>query len=393
VPQTEKRWARVEPFNPNSSKQLLEYMHFRGYKIPIDRKTRKPTSSEEAMETILRSPKGEGDDVLEMAIEAKHIKQVLGFLSESYIQSDGRFHSFYTFRPETGRLSSIRPNLQQLPGKGSDPKFARAVRRSIIPDEGKVLVEVDWQAMEAVLTGYFANDPAYIDISLTDGHSHFCQWILYAEKKVTQKPLLPGEKGWKEWLSTIKEDFPKERYEAKRVNLATGYGMQWRHLSKLLRITAADAKKYLRLKSEMAPKVESWKRSTWFEAHTKGYLETPFGYRNYFWNVLEPDPRRPGKFRPGREANEALAFRPQSTGAAMLRETMLSMAPLEKELGFEMLIPVHDAVLLQTRPSLVNGVVEAVTTLFEKEWAELGDLSIPSSATVGPNWYEMEEIL
>ena len=388
--ETEERWARVEPFNPNSSKQLLAYMREKGYKIPIDRKTRNETSSEEAMEKILRTKKGANDAVLAHAIDAKRIKKVLGFLSNNAVHDDGRFHPFYTFRPETGRLSSIRPNLQQLPGKGSEKEFSRAVRRSIIPDPGKVLVEVDWQAMEAVLTGYFANDPDYIKISLVDGHSHFCQWILFAEKKVTQPPLLPGEKGWEEWLHTIKEDFASERYEAKRVNLATGYGMQWKHLSELLRISAADAKHYLKLKDEMAPKVANWKRSTWFEAHTKGYLETPFGYRNYYWNVL--DPIGNGKFRPGKQANEALAFRPQSSGAAMLRETMLAMDPLQETLGFEMLIPVHDAVVFQVLPKNVSSAVSTVKKLFEKEWPELGGLSIPSSATVGPNWDEMEEI-
>jgi DNA polymerase-1 len=388
---TEERWARIEPFNPNSSKQLLEYMTFRGYKIPIDRKTRKPTASEEAMEKILRTKKGEGDAVLEHAIEAKKLKKALGFLSENYIHTDGRFHPFYTFRPETGRLSSIRPNLQQLPGKGSDDRFAKAVRRSIIPDEGKVLVEIDWQAMEAVLTGWFANDPAYIDISLTDGHSHFCQFILYDQGK-WPRIYMPGEAGWKEALTELKEKFPHERYEAKRVNLATGYGMQWKHLSELLRISAKDAKRYLKLKDEMAPKIAHWKRSTWLEAHAKGYLETPFGYRNYFWNVLEPLKTHPGKFRPGKEANEALAFRPQSTGAAMLRETMLAMSKLEDSLGFEMLIPVHDATLLQLFRKQVDSVVPVIKRLFEKKWEELGGLSIPSSASVGPNWAEMEEI-
>ena len=76
----------------------------------------------------------------------------------------------------------------------------------------------------------------------------------------------------------------------------------------------------------------------------------------------------------------------------MLRETMLAMEPLEEELGFEMLIPVHDAVLLQTLPEHVHTVITAVRALFEKDWPELGGLSIPSSASVGPNWYEMEEI-
>lgn len=385
-----ERWAHVEPFNPISHKQLKEYCTFKGYAIPKDRKTKKPTTNEEALENILR--KHGRDAVLEMAIEARHLSKALGYLKGNYIGRDGKFHPIYTFLPETGRLSAIRPNIQNQPNGGVDAELARAIRRCVIPTPGRVLLECDWKAMEAVLTGYFANDPDYIAISKKDSHSYFCAFILN-DRKVINVPIpKPTDPGIDEFLAWIKHDFKHVRAEAKAVNLATGYGMRWKHLSERLRCSAAEAKRYLALKAEMAPKIEAWKNNTWLEAHRKGYLETPFGYVNYFWNVLEPVKSQPGKFRPGKEANEALAFRPQSSGAAMLREMMLDVNKYDGEL-FWFLAPIHDAILVECEERSLEEAKRVITTSMARPWPELGGLAIDADSKWSPtSWADMEEV-
>jgi DNA polymerase I-like protein with 3'-5' exonuclease and polymerase domains len=208
---------------------------------------------------------------------------------------------------------------------------------------------------------------------------------------VTDKIVDPNDEEFEAWMKHIKAVYPDERFEAKRVNLATGYGMQWRHLSELLRVSAKQAKAYLKLKDDMAPKVAQWKQNTWREAHSKGYLETPFGYRNYYWNVLEPIRNKPGSFRPGKEANEALAFRPQSSGAAMLRESMLDLAHLDGKL-FWFLAPIHDAVLVEVEPTHLREAFDAIATSMAREWPQLGGLRISVDAKVGDRWSEMEDL-
>lgn len=101
------RWAKPLPFNPLSPPQVLAYLQFRGYKIPVDRKTRKPTTSDEALTEILRHNK---DELLELVLEARGLSKALGYLTDNAVGRDGKFHPIYTFKPETGRLSSVRPH-------------------------------------------------------------------------------------------------------------------------------------------------------------------------------------------------------------------------------------------------------------------------------------------
>jgi DNA polymerase I-like protein with 3'-5' exonuclease and polymerase domains len=387
---TLERWAQVLPFNPISPDQLKKYCLYKGYEIPKDRKTKKPTTNEEALEKILRTYGR--DAILDMAIEARHLSKALGYLSGNYIGRDGKFHPIYTFLPETGRLSAIRPNIQNQPNGGVDAELARAIRRCVIPSPGRVLLECDWKAMEAVLTGYFAEDPDYIAISKKDSHSYFAAFVLN-DRKVINVPIpSPTSSEIDDFLAWIKHDFKPVRAEAKAVNLATGYGMQWKHLSERLRCSAADAKRYLALKAEMAPKIEKWKENTWREAHAKGYLETPFGYVNYFWNVLEPVKNKPGKFRPGKEANEALAFRPQSSGAAMLREMMLDVDQYDGELFF-FLAPIHDAILVECEERRLDETRETIVRSMTRSWPELGGLSLGADCKWSArSWADMEEI-
>jgi DNA polymerase-1 len=388
---SEARWTKVAPFNPLSSKQALAYLKLKGYKIPLERKSGKPTANEEALENILRYNK---DPLLELMLDCRHLSKAVSYLQDTAIGRDGKFHPIYSFKPETGRLSSVRPNMQNVPNGGVDAELAKAVRSCIVPSQpGMVLLECDWKACEAVLTGWFAGDDEYIAASQKDSHSWFGGYIL-RELGIIKDVPSPKSDGFMDFAHWLKKEHPKVRKEAKQVNLATGYGMQWKHLSEVLRCSAAQAKRYLAIKAAMAPKIEAWKNATWLEAHRKGFLETPFGYRSYFWNVLQPIKSKPGKFRPGKEANEALAFRPQSTGAAMLREVMLEIElynGIESGGLFNMLVPIHDAILVECFEKDVQACMDVIVPSMARSWVELGGLSIGADCKSGPRWSEMEE--
>lgn len=383
-----ERWCSLKDFNPLSHVQTKEYLAFNSYKIPKDRKTKKPTANEEALRNILSGQNPE-DGVIPLILDSRALSKGMGYLAGNTIGRDGKFHPFYTFRPDTGRLSAINPNIQNQPNakSGVDADIAKAVRGCIIPSPGKVLMEFDWKAMEAVLTGFFANDPGYIRISTLDAHSFFASFILYEMKLISEvanaewpdEKLLP-------FLEEIKERFPLVRYDAKRVNLATGYGMKYKHLAALLKCSHEQAKFYLEVKEKMAPLVAKWKKDTILQAHNEGRLSTPFGYIRYFFEVLKKG--KDGKWREGKEANEALAFRPQSSGSSMLRETLLHCAERDGEL-FNLLAPVHDAVLLECLPEHRADVYDYIVPFMQRAWPELGGLSIQVDASWGSNWSEM----
>lgn len=379
-------------FNPTSSTQVLEYLKFKGYPLQKNRKTGAPTADEEAIEKTLRLINVGGypqDPLLERILDARHLQKAIGYLLETSIGADGMYHPIYTFRPETGRLSAIRPNIQNQPNHGVDARVAKAIRACVVPSRpGWVLVENDWKAMEAVLTGYFAQDPDFIKISQLDSHSYFCAYILKNRGTINAEIPKPDDPGIMDFLNDIKRTYPDERFMAKTANLAMGYDIGWKHLSEVVRCSAEDAKTYLRIRDEMYPQIAKWKEDTFLEAHSKGYLETPFGYRTFYWNVLEPIPGKPGKFRKGKEAREALAFRPQSSGAAMLREAMLELDPYDG-VAFNFLAPIHDAILVECPEGDVEQVVLLMKKAMERPFPELGGLAIETEAKVGERWSEM----
>lgn len=381
----ELRWAKKEPFNPVSSTQALQYLKWKGYKIPHDRKTRKPTTGDEALRLILRN---NVDPLLERVLDARALKKALGYLLDTAVGADRKFHPLYTFRPETGRLSSVRPNMQNVPHGGVDAELAKAIRSCIVPScQGKVLLECDWKAMEAVLTGYFAGDDEFIAASQKDSHSWFGGYLLQAQGQLKEVPS-PKTEEFDAWAAWFKKEHKELRALAKKVNLATGYGMRAPLLASTLHCTVSEAKRYLEIKAKMAPKLEAWKEATWREAHAKGYLETPFGYVNYYSDVLNV---KDGKASLGKEANEALAFRPQSSGAAMLRETMLALDPWDGKL-FDFLVPIHDAILVECWEKDVEEAKNVICSAMGKPWPELGGLVIEADATAGLRWSDMEEV-
>lgn len=365
---------------------------WKGYPIQKNRKTGEPTADEEAIEKTLRHIEVGGypkDVLLEKILDARHLQKAIGYLLETSIGRDGYYHPIYTFRPETGRLSAVRPNIQNQPNHGVDAKVAKAIRACVVPSRpGWVLVENDWKAMEAVLTGYFSGDEDFVRISQLDSHSYFCAYILRNRGVISGEIPKPSDTGIMDFLNDIKKRFPDERFMAKTANLAMGYDIGWKHLAEVVRCSAEEAKTYLKIRDEMYPKIAAWKEATFLEAHTKGYLETPFGYRTYYWNVLEPVPGQPGKFRKGKEAREALAFRPQSSGAAMLREAMLELDEFDG-VDFNFLAPIHDAILVECDKSKVDSVVEKMQRAMERPFSELGGLAIETEAKVGKRWSEM----
>lgn len=399
------RWARLDDFNPLSPVQVKDYCKFKDYKLPKDRKTKKPTTGKNAIGDLIRSHPS--DEVLPLILEARHLRKAQGYLSDERLGRDGKFHPTYTFSPDTGRLASINPNFQNQPKHGVDEELAAAIRETIVPSPGMVLVELDWKAIEAVLTGWFADDPDFIRLSLLDSHSFLAWhalWELQVEwgvKGITEPPLIDDKdleaklkwfkKTWADFVPPIAGSTFSVRDLLKRVNHAGSYGMGPKHLSELLKISMAMAAKLMEIKAKAAPKVGAWQDEIRLQAHTQGYLENPFGYRRYFWGVYEK--KKDGKLRVGEEANKALAFLPQSTAAGMLREALVSVEDLranEFDGEFFPLVPIHDAILLEVKAERAIEVARRVKEIMQAPWPQLNGLSIEVDIQMGYNWAEMK---
>jgi DNA polymerase-1 len=392
------RYALVQDFNPSSHQQVKDYFRFMNYPIPKDRATKKPTSGEEAVLKLME--KHPEDPVLPLIWEAGKSQKNGSYLAETYLGKDGRFHTEFTYLPDTGRLSSRRPNLQNIPagkmGTSWEADLAKAIRSTMIPSPGMIFLEADWRGIEAALVAFFASDPDYARICAIDAHSYLTSFHVGA----------PADLGWADealiqFLKEIKKKYPQEREICKRANHSDGYGIGLGHLAEVLGTTKAGAQEMKDLRDKAFPKVAQWKKDVRRLAHLSGRLTNPFGYSRGFFEVYRPKyDRQSGKplfdekgnaiMVEGREANQALAFLPQSTAAAMMRDTLVRLGnhPMHGVL-FWLLITIHDSILVECYPENAAKVRAILKSEMEISWVELNGLKVEVDLKEGTNWGEM----
>jgi DNA polymerase-1 len=381
-----ERWARVDPFLLSSPNQVKAYLSHKGYKIPKNRKTKRPTADEEALAEILRK---HTDPTLEMILEGRHLAKAISYLEDTFLGKDGRLHPRYTVIPKTGRLSAKAPNIMTLPqGRegGLMTEVASAIRSTIIPEPGYVLAELDWKAIEAVLVGYFASDKDYILAAKKGVHAIFASHLL-ASDGLIKEPVSPRE-DIEEFVAWIKKAHPGVYAKAKKRIHAGSYGQGAYNMAKDLGCSVDEVRKLDAVFASMAPKVAKWQTDTRRRAHSEGKLVNPFSYALNFFEVFT---KRDGEWVLGKEASEVLAFLPQSTGAAMLRECIVILGnhPDEGE-KFHLLIPTHDSLALEIRIECLDEILRMVRGKMECCWPELGGLSIEVDIKVGKCLSEKE---
>jgi DNA polymerase I-like protein with 3'-5' exonuclease and polymerase domains len=377
-------WAVREQWNPLSPPQVMKYLRHRKYRIPTERSSGKPTTNDEGISGIIAHQDAE-DPVLHAILRLRRLRKGIGYLADTYLGKDEKFHPLFTFIPKTGRLSAKAPNTMNQPqGRGSDVEreIAEAIRSSFLPFPGDVLMEFDWRAIEALLVGFFADDPTYIRASKLDIHSALAAHLLQAEGRLNREMFSwdwPDEELIR-YFAAIKKEFPADRDRAKKKNHAGNYGQGARNLAKDLECSYAEAKALNEITDKAWPKIPEWRHKTRMQAHYEGQLVNPFGYPLSFFEVFTS---RDGKWVPGKEANECLAFLPQSTGAAMLREILIDVIDAEGRLGYKLLSPVHDSVLLSVPREQVEATREFIVGTMSRSWPQLGGLVVEVETKIG----------
>lgn len=379
-----KRLARVEPFLASSHLAVKKYCALRGYKIPLHRKTKQPTVNEEALREILRHHPE--DAILNDVLEFRAIQKAKGYLAGTYVGRDHRYHPTYTFHPDTGRLAAKAPNIMNQPKGRTDykAKLAEAVRSTIVAPPGWVLLEADWKAIEALLVGYFADDPAYMRAAKLGVHAILASHLLGEPISLA----LPDADILRR-ASMLKKAHPVLYADAKKAIHASNYLEGVFNMARDLKCSIAQARHYRDVYYKMAPRVQKWQDEICHRAHKDHFLVNPFGYVSpYYFAVWSKG--RDGEWEPGRQASQVASFLPQSTGAAMLRETLLALAEEEEPEEWYALTPVHDSILVLVREAALAKAAAVLRRLMTKEWPELGGLSVDVEMKVGRSWNEKE---
>ena len=353
-----------EEFNINSPKQLSEILFVKMEYEPI-RKTKTGFST--------------AQDVLEkMEDYAPIVEYILRYRTIAKIQSTyvdgllkvideetGLVHTRYQQTvARTGRLSSVDPNLQNIPIRTEE---GRRIRKAFVPrQEDWKLFAADYSQIELRILAHISKDEHMIENFIEAGDIH-----------TTTARRVFG-------LADTDEVTPNMRRDAKAVNFGIVYGISDYGLSENLGISRAEAKDYIDTYYERYPGVSEYTEDIIREAKDKGYVETIFHRRRYLPDINS----RNFNLRTFAERT-AMNTPIQGSAADILKVAMVKVAKrLEEEnLEAKMLLQVHDELVFEAPESEIPALKKIVEETMEHAIELTVPLTVESSS--GDTWYEL----
>lgn len=354
--------AGVE-FNINSPKQLSEVLFEKLGLKPIKR-TKTGFSTDEEVLTRLAA----GHEVPALIIAFRQLSKIKSTYVDALLDiinpATGRVHtSFNQTVTATGRLSSSKPNLQNIPVRG---EAASRVREAFVADPGYAFFSADYSQIELRIVAHLSEDPVFIDAFMKDEDIH----TRTASEIFGIMPALVT---------------PEMRRRAKAINFGIIYGMGPYGLSTELGIPLKEATGYIDDYFAHYSTVKGFIDRTIAEAAARGYTVTLFGRRRFI-----PELKSPVEATARLGARLAVNTPIQGTAADMIKAAMIRIDRLMKDGGFRsrMLLQIHDELIFEA----AEGEVEMLSALVKKEMEGVVDLNVPVKVNLkyGSNWRTVE---
>lgn len=260
----------------------------------------------------------------------------------------------------TGRLSSINPNLQNIPVRTD---LGRKIRESFVPEAGNVFVSADYSQFELRLAAILANDTEMIDDFNGDVDIH--------TKTASEVYGIP-----------MTEVTKSQRRDAKVINFGILYGMSPHGLSAATGMNFIEAKKFIDRYFELRAPIRKYIDDTLTKARTDGYVETLYGRRR-------PTPDiHSSNFMVRQGAERAAANMPiQGTEADLMKLAMIEVDRKLDGLG-EQILQIHDSILVEAPKKNADKVAEILKTTMENIAPDLG-IKLKVDVSIGNNWGEL----
>ena len=278
-------------------------------------------------------------------------------------QADGQDRIHTTFNltiAATGRLSSIDPNLQNIPVR---TELGKGIRRGFIAEKGNVFVSADYSQFELRIAAAMSGDELMIQ-AFNDDHD------IHTETAA----LIQGIDA---------KDVTKEmRYAAKAVNFGILYGQGTFGLASGTGISLAEAKVFIEKYFEVRPKLKDMIMTFRKQALERGYVETLLGRRRPTPDVKSPHfPVREGAYR------AAINMPIQGTAADL---TKMAMTAVDAKLpeGATQLLQIHDSILVECRAADADQVGKMLKETMEGIYPKLG-VNLRVDVSTGNNWGEL----
>lgn len=348
-------------FNIASPKQLGVVL-FEDLGLPVVKKTKTGYSTAvEVLEQLQYK-----HDIIPLIMEYRTLTKLNSTYAKGLVKDitrEGKIHTRYEQTlTQTGRLSSVNPNLQNIPTRIEEGK---KIRKAFIPaSNDRVILSIDYSQIELRVLAHIAQDKGMIDAFKHDVDIH--------TKTASDVNGVP-----------LDEVTPIMRREAKAVNFGIVYGISDFGLSNNLGITRKRAKEFIEKYLETFKGVDKYMTDIVKFAKEHGYVETLYNRRRSL-----PEINAKNKIIANLNARIAMNTPIQGTAADIIKIAMISAYNYieESKVDAKLLLQVHDELIFDVSKDILEEFTDKMVTIME-EAANL-DVKLKAEASSGPSWYE-----
>ena len=349
-----------EEFNVQSPKQLGEIL-FEKLEIPYPKKKKASYSTaREILDKIV-----DYHPIVEKIIEHRTLNKIyttyiVGI--KNCVKEDGKLHTIYTQTlTRTGRLSSIEPNLQNIPIRYKEGK---EIRKAFIPEEDSVFLSSDYSQIELRMFAHMSGEQNLIDAFKhhLDIHTKTAMDIYHVSKDEVTKNM---------------------RRDAKAVNFGIIYGISSFGLAEDLGVDIKTAKKFLDNYLETFPGIKNYMDKVIKDAYEKGYVKTIMNRKRKIDELYNTN-----HMIKVQGERMALNTPVQGSSADILKKAMIDIYNEFNRLNLKskMILQVHDELIFNVKNDELEKVKEIVINFMENAYK----LNVPLEVDVeiGKNWYD-----
>ena len=346
-------------FNLASPKQLGEVLFD---KLGLQKGKKNQRGYSTSIE-VLNKLKGK-HPVIDLIIEYRLLSKlettyVIGLLNS--ILSDNKVHTIYTQTlTRTGRLSSIEPNLQNIPVRD---EVGKLIRKAFVPSPNSVILSADYSQIELRVLSHMAGVESLIKAFTDDMDIH--------------------AKTASEVFGVSENDVtPKMRRMAKAVNFGIIYGISSYGLAENLGISVKEAKEFIEKYQERFPGIKDYMDKTIKEAYENGYVKTLSNRKRTIPELKDSN----YNVRAGGE-RMALNTPIQGTSADIIKKAMIEVQNelIKRNLKTKMIIQVHDELVFDCAKDELEEVISLVKEIMENTYKLVVPLKV--DINYGDNWY------
>jgi len=346
-------------FNVNSVKQLGEVL-FEKLSLPSGKKNKTGYStSVEVLEKL--APNFE---IARLVLEYRAVSKIISTYVNGLIDltNDKNFvHPLYKQAlTQTGRLSSVNPNIQNIPVR---TETGQVIRKAFVSrfESGKIL-SCDYSQIELRVLAHMSDDQPMIDSfnSSEDFHTNTASWLYEVDHKEVTKDM---------------------RRTAKAINFGIVYGMSAWGLSESINITPFEANMYIMKYFNTHYKVREFLDKVIMNAKNDGYTKTLFNRVRYI-----PELQSSNKNLMGFGERTAMNAPIQGTAADIIKKAMVKVSEAMQGMKSILIAQVHDELLFDVYPTEIEQLQKIVKEVMENVVTLKVPLLVDSG--VGDNWLE-----